>query len=473
MAAPARVLAVDLGASSGRVMLGEVTDSSVALRELHRFDNRPVSVAGTLHWDVLSLWAGILDGLREARRLTDVRSVGVDSWAIDYALLDADGQLLGNPVHYRDGRTDGVAAAVFEQITAVRLFQTTGVQPLPFNTVFQLVAERRGALLDAAAGALLIPDLIGYWLSGERGGAELTNASTTGLLDTRTHDWTDELSAELKLPHRLFGGVRQPGTPVGELTKAVRDSTGLGASSVVTVGSHDTASAVVAVPAKGASPFAYISCGTWSLVGVELDEPVTSEQALADGFSNELGVDDTVRFLRNVMGLWLLQESVRAWTAEGSQCRVEDLVARASRLPSGRWEIDPDRPEFLPPGDMPERIRRECARTDQPVPRDPAEVTRCIIDSLAAAYERSLRSASQLTGVAVEVVHIVGGGARNRLLCQLTADRCQLPVVAGPVEATAYGNVLVQARAAGVLTGGLPDLRARLADLDTTTYQPR
>jgi rhamnulokinase len=461
--------AVDLGASSGRVMLAHVGDGGIELHEVHRFANRPVTVAGTLYWDLLSLWGGTIDGLRIAGRRTDrVAGIAVDSWAVDYALVDPDGVLLGNAVHYRDRRTDGVAAALSEVMPPDRLYARDGLQPLPFNTVFQFAAARDTWAMRHAAHALLIPDLFGYWLTGQLA-SEQTNASTTGLLDTRSGQWDAGLFTALGLRHDLFPPVRPPGTLLGPLQAGVAADCELGDAVVSLVGSHDTASAVAGVPAAGEN-FAYISCGTWSLVGVELAKPVTTEAARGAGFSNELGVDGTVRFLRNVMGLWLLQECVRTWQRHGEVIDLPRLLAEAGQVPGGRIVIDPDRPEFLPPGDMPERLRAECRRTGQPVPETPAEITRCILDSLADAYRRAVRQAAGLSGVAVEVIHLVGGGAQNALLCQLTADACELPVVAGPVEAAAYGNVLVQARTAGVLTGGLAELRQLLRR--TTTYYP-
>jgi rhamnulokinase len=462
--------AVDLGASSGRVMVADVSDSGVELQEVHRFANRPVSVAGTLHWDILSLWAGTVEGLRVAAgRAGRIDGVAVDSWAIDYALIDADGRMLANPVHYRDRRTDGVAAAVGRIVAPQLRYARTGVQELPFNTVFQFAAARDSWAMRHAAHALLIPDLFGYWLTGQLA-SERTNASTTGLLDLRSYQWDADLFDTLGLRCELFPAVRAPGTALGPLLADVAAECDLADAVVSLVGSHDTASAVVGVPAVD-DRFAYISCGTWSLVGVEIPAPVTTEAARAANFSNELGVDGTVRFLRNVMGLWLLQECVRTWQRQGTDVDLPRLLAEARRVPGGRSVIDPDRPEFLPPGDMPARLRAECERTGQPVPGTPAELTRCILDSLAAAYRRVVRQAAELSGARVEVVHLVGGGAQNALLCQLAADACELPVIAGPVEAAAYGNVLVQARTAGVLRGGLAELRGLLRGVDT--YLPR
>jgi rhamnulokinase len=322
-----------------------------------------------------------------------------------------------------------------------------------------------------AAHALLIPDLFCYWLTGELG-CELTNASTTGLLDVREKRWSDDVFAALGLRQTLMAPLRSPGESEGTLSTQVAEESGMGSLPVVAVGSHDTASAVAAVPARD-DRFAFISSGTWSLVGVEIDAPITTPQAREAGFTNELGVDGRVRFLRNVAGLWLLQESLRAWERAGMRQQLRALHAAAESLPPGRFVIDPDRPEFLAPGDMPERLRAECVRTGQSVPQTPAEVVRCALDSVAAAYARSVRAAAALSGRTVDVVHIVGGGARNAVLCQLTADSCGLPVVAGPAEATAYGNVLVQARAAGIVDGSIAELRYRfLRDIDAATYQP-
>lgn len=461
--------AVDLGASSGRVIVGTVEDGRVALHEVNRFPNGPVAVAGALHWDVLGLYRGVLDGLRAAGREAGVLSgVGIDSWAVDYGLLDGDGALLGNPFHYRDGRTDGVPETVFATIPAAELYSRTGLQVQPFNTLFQLVAAQGTAALAAARTALLVPDLLGYWLTGARV-AEVTNASTTGLLDASTRTWATDLAERLGIDASMLPPLLDAGALLGH----VRADVGLhGSVPVWTVGSHDTASAVVAVPAVG-DDFAYISCGTWSLVGLELDEPVLTEASRAANFTNEAGVDGTVRYLRNVMGLWVLQESIRTWNEAGLPADLPDLLAAAARVPALTTVVDLDAPTFLPPGDMPARIADEAARTGQTPPQSQAETVRCILDSLALAYRRAVRQASALADREVSVVHVVGGGVRNELLCQLTADATGLPVVAGPVEGAALGNVLVQARAAGVLSGGLADLRAVGArGLELRRYEP-
>jgi rhamnulokinase len=444
-----RVAAADLGASSGRVIVGTAGPDELSIAECHRFPNRPVRTAGTLHWDILFLYQELLDGLRRAGR---VDGIGIDSWAVDYGLLDADGALLGNPVHYRDTRTEG-AAENLRRLGARDLYATTGLQFLPFNTIHQLAAERR---LDIARRLLLVPDLLAYWLTGVEG-AEVTNASTTQLLDVRTRAWATPLMTRIGVDPALFPALREPGTVIGP----AGDGT-----PVIAVGSHDTASAVVGVPAA-TERFAYISCGTWSLVGVELDRPVLTEASRAANFTNELGVDGTVRYLRNVMGLWLLQECVREWGAD-----TATLLAEAARLPRTAV-IDPDDPVFLSPGDMPARIAAACRQADQPVPTSRAATVRCIVDSLAAAHHRAVEQAQELSDTTVDVVHIVGGGAQNTLLCQLTADACGLPVIAGPAEATAVGNVLVQARTLGAIHGDLTHLRTLIRQTQPTkTYQP-
>ncbi|MEU7908652.1 rhamnulokinase family protein [Actinoplanes sp. NPDC049118] len=449
--------AVDLGASSGRVMVGRVEAGAVSLAAVNRFANEPVRAGGTLHWDILALYRGVLEGLRLAG---PVDGIGIDSWAVDYGLLDATGSLLGNPVHYRDARTDGVPERVAALLGEDKLYALTGLQKLPFNTIYQLVAAAGTPQLEAARRLLLIPDLIAYWLTGEAG-AEFTNASTTQLLDLRTGGWAGELMTSLGIRPDLFPPLRAPGTVIGPVLPEL----GIGTPDVIAVGSHDTASAVVGVPATRPE-FAYISCGTWSLVGVELPAPVLTEASRLANFTNEGGVDGTVRYLRNVMGLWPLQECLREWGSPD----LPALLRAAAAVPAFRAVVDLDDPVFLAPGDMVGRLTAASGRGAS----SPAEVVRCIMDSLALAHRRAVRQAQELSGRHVDVVHIVGGGARNELLCRLTADACGLPVLAGPVEATALGNVLVQARAAGVIGGGLPALRAVLRETQQIVrYEPR
>jgi len=445
-------------------MVGQIAPGQLALHESHRFPNIPVTVLGTLYWDILQLYHGVLDGVRGAARTFDLASLGIDSWGVDYGLLDKDGGLLGNPVHYRDARTDGAVAEVLAKIPPQDLYAATGVQQLPINTIYQLAAAARTPQLAAAQTLLLIPDLLGYWLTGEVG-AEVTNASTTQLYDVRAQSWAVGLMERVGFPVHLFPALRLPGAIIGDLLPEVGRRTGLANRPtpvpVVAVGSHDTASAVVSVPAQGRN-FGYISCGTWSLAGVELDHPVLTDASRAANFTNETGVDGTIRYLRNVMGLWLLQESVRTWAEGGQPTDLRALLADAARLPPLRAVIDPDDPVFLPPGDMPTRIAEACRRMGQRPPASPAETVRCIIDSLALAYRRAIRQVQELSGRHVDTVHVVGGGSRNALLCQLTADACGLPVVAGPAEAAALGNILVQARSLGAAPSDLPGMRALL-----------
>jgi rhamnulokinase len=455
--------AVDLGASGGRVMLGRVGPSTLELSEAHRFGNQPVRLPDGLHWDVLRLYHEILRGLRAAALQAEdaggIAGVGVDSWGIDYGLLDSSGALLGNPYHHRDGRTQGVVDQVHRRLPREDLYVITGVQFLPFNTLYQLAADAAAGRLEAAGTMLQIPDLIGYWLTGSSG-AEVTNASTTALLDLHGGCWSRRACEAAGVPPRLLPALRRPGEPLGAPLPEVAAETGLAPSAVITaVGSHDTASAVVAVPSEW-DRSAYISCGTWSLVGVELERPVLTPAGRAANFTNELGVDGRIRYLRNVMGLWLLQESLRVWARARLPADLPSLLRGAAEQPPGGPLVDPDDPAFLPPGDMPARIRAACRDSGQPEPAGQAGLVRCILDSLAAAYARTLRDAARLSGRQVEVVHLVGGGARNRLLCELTADACGLPVLAGPVEATALGNLLVQARARGTIAGDLDTLRA-------------
>jgi rhamnulokinase len=453
-------VAVDLGAASGRVMVGVAGPGLLELHEVHRFPNDPVSLPDGLHWDALRLYHEILEGLRRAGRADlELRSIGIDSWGVDYGLIDEGGRLLGNPHHYRDTRTAAGVEAVHAIVPRDRLYARNGLQFLPFNTLYQLAASLGTPELESAATMLLTPDLIGYWLTGVKG-AEETMASTTGMLDARERTWALDLLDEVGLPRAILPPIGRPGDIAGPLRHAVAEEAGLPVGVHLTlVGSHDTASAVVAVPAEG-SDFAYISSGTWSLVGVELGAPVLTEESRLAEFTNERGVDGRVRYLRNVMGLWLLQESMRAWERTGTPEDLGALLDAAAELPPGGPVIEPNEPAFMPPGDMPARIADACRRADRPVPPTRPAMVRCILDSLAVAYARAIDDSRRLSGQEIRAVHVVGGGSRNALLCQLTADICGLPVIAGPVEATALGNVLVQSRAHGGLAGDLETLRA-------------
>ncbi|WP_137294254.1 rhamnulokinase [Nocardioides dongxiaopingii] len=464
-----RVAAVDLGATSGRVMAGRVGPDSLSLDELHRFPNGGVRAHGSLHWDVLGIHREVLAGVREVARSGPLDGIGIDSWAIDYGLLDRDGRLLGNPYSHRDSRTDGVAERVLGTVDAAEMYATTGLQQLPFTTVYQLVASLGTAALESAETMLLLPDLLSYWLTGH-GGAERTNASTTGLYDVRSGEWATDLARQCGLPWSILPPLRDAGDVVGPLLPEVAEHLGVGADvPVVGVGSHDTASAVVGVPA-GEESFAYISSGTWSLVGLELEKPVLTEEARLADFTNEGGVDGTVRFLKNVMGLWVLSESLRTWGDRRiAGADLTTLLRAAADAPPLRTVVDVNHPSLLPPGDQPARIQRLAEDAGEPVPRTPQAITRTILDSLALAYRRHLRTAATLAGRDVSVVHVVGGGSQNALLCQLTADATGLPVLAGPAEAAALGNVLVQARTLGA---DLPDMAA-MRSLVRRTHEVR
>jgi rhamnulokinase len=443
--------AVDLGASGGRVMRGVVDGDRVELEAVHRFGNGVVELDGHLRWDLTALHREVLVGLE---RIPEPASIGIDTWGVDYGLVDERGALLAEPIAYRDDRTSTALDDVHRVVAPDELFAINGLQMLPITTIYQLVAERRGPLLDRAAHAVLLPDLVAAWLTGELR-TEVTNASTTGLLDVRTRRWATELFERLDLPVDLLPALQAPGERRGTTSSGVP---------VVAVGSHDTASAVVAVPAT-TDRFAYICSGTWSLVGLELGSPVLSEAARLANFTNEAGVDGTTRFLRNVGGLWLLQECLRAWGRHD----LDSLLAAAGARSADGPRIDVDDPAFIPPGRMPERIARAAGR-----PMAEVATVRCIIDSLADAYARTVHTAAALADVEVDVVHVVGGGSRNELLCQLTADATGLPVVAGPAEASALGNVVVQARAAGLVPESLASIRRVLAaGTAVQTYQPR
>ncbi|MEB0000794.1 rhamnulokinase family protein [Cryobacterium sp. RTS3] len=474
------VAAIDLGASSGRVMLGHVGHNELRLRPVARFPNLPVRTIDGLHWDILDLYRNVLAGLHSAvREEPGLRSAAVDSWAVDYALLSGQ-RMLGNPFHYRDERTAAGVEATHALVPHSELYSGNGLQFLPFNTLYQLAAERQAGGLDRAETMLLIPDLLGFWLTGERV-AERTNASTTGLLTVSTGhvhgsghgsghgEWDDALIARLGLPRSIFPRLVDPGSRIGSLLPAVAHEIGaVSRLDLVAVGSHDTASAVVAVPMRDENA-AYISSGTWSLVGVELNSPVLTEESRAANFTNEGGVDGRVRYLRNVMGLWLLSESMRSWDLEGVAFELPFLLAQAAQVTGPVTVFDVDDPDFLAPGDMPERIRAHCSAHGLAVPATPVELVRSIIESLATKYASTLRAASELSGTSIRTVHIVGGGSQNELLCQLTANLAGLPVLAGPVEATAIGNVLIQARAQGLAHGSLEALRTLVAQ----AYSPR
>lgn len=467
------VAAVDLGATSGRVMLGYVGDNTLELHPVARFPNNPVRIVDGLHWNILELYRSALTGLEDAiREEPSLRSIAVDSWGADYALLRGN-RMTGAPYHYRDERNLAASDAVHRQIGPAELYRANGLQYLSFNTLYQLWAERETGALDDAESFLMIPDLLNFWLTGRRA-AERTNASTTGLLNVTTRSWDEGLIERLDLPRRMFPDLLDAGNTVGPLRPEIAAQLGARPDLVVTaVGSHDTASAVVAIPATS-DDFAYISCGTWGLVGVELGSPVLNEQSRLANFTNEGGVDGRIRFLHNVMGLWLLTESVREWERDGETIDLVTLLKQAADVSHPVPTFDASDARFMAPGDMPARIGAILAERGEAAPAGRAELVRSILESLAASFAEAVDTACALSGATASVVHIVGGGSQNELLCQLTADRLGRPVLAGPVEATAIGNILVQARAQGIVTGSLESLRALVARaFPPTLYRPR
>jgi rhamnulokinase len=449
--------AIDFGASSGRVLAGRFDGERVSLTEAARFPNRPVDLPDGRHWDLLGLYARAVDGLRSIALDGPLTGVGVDTWAVDYGLLDRDGRLLGLPFHYRDHRTDGAVDRSFARVSREDQYAVAGIQTMPINTVFQLEAERGSAALGAAERIALIPDLLAHWLGGDLVN-EATNASSTGLLDARTGAWAHDLIDALQLPAGLFGPTVQAGTTIGRLRPAL----GLGDAAVHAVGSHDTASAFAAAPVVG-DDAAILSSGTWSLLGLELDAPVLTDAARDANLTNERGVDGTIRLLKNVMGLWLEQELSRAWNVHAAE-----LQRLAGEADPDVPVLDIDDPAFLAPDDLPALIAERCRRSDQAPPATRGETVRTVLVSLACRYRWVLEQLEAVSGRTIRTIHVVGGGVRNELLCRLTADVTGRTVLAGPVEGTGMGNVLVQLRAAGEL-GSLAELRAVAA----ASAQPR
>jgi rhamnulokinase len=446
-------LAFDLGAESGRAILGTLDGARLEIEELHRFANTPVRVFDALYWDTLRLWHEIQRGLAIAgrERRLQLDGIGIDTWGVDFALLGADGALADNPRHYRDARTNGVMEKVFETVPRAEVFAQTGIQFMQFNSLYQFYALKLAGspALAAARTLLFMPDLLNYWLTGVAR-AELTIASTSQFYDPRKRTWAYDLLDKLGLPTDILPEIVAPGTRLGLLLGSVAEAAALGAVPVYATGCHDTASAVAAVPAEG-SNWCYISSGTWSLMGAELDEPVINERVLAENLTNEIGAGGKVRFLKNIAGLWLLQECRRAWALSGTEYSYEELVRLAGEAGPARGRIDVD--AFLEPGDMPRKIEEHCRARGQRPPETPAEFTRTILESLAERYRQVLESLESLAGRRFDVIHIVGGGSRNALLNQLVAEATGRTVIAGPSEATAIGNVLIQAIGAGELAG--------------------
>ena len=471
---PRQLLAFDLGAESGRAILGRLDEGRLELEELHRFATGATTVLDRLYWDVLRFHDELQHGLRAAAAHGELGSVGVDTWGVEFGLLAADGTLLDNPRHYRDPRTEGVMDGALETPGArERIFAATGLQFIPINTLWQLLSMKQSgaAQLAAAQRFLMMPDLLHYFLTGEQV-CEFSNATTTQFYDPRQRRWSTEVLDSLGLPTAMLPEIVDPGTRLGTLRPSLAEACGVGAGvPVVAPATHDTGSAVAAVPAEG-SDFAYISSGTWSLMGAELTAPNVSDAALAHNFTNEGGVGGTYRFLKNITGLWLVQECRRAWQVEGRELSYAELTEAARRAPAFQAFVNPDDARFLSPGDMPAKIRAFCRDTGQAEPADEAAVIRCVLESLALKYRSVLEQLEIVLERRLTPIHIVGGGIQNTLLCQLTADAARRPVVAGPAEATAAGNLLVQALGLGWL-GSVADIREVVrASFAPLTYEP-
>ena len=458
-----RVLAFDFGASSGRAILATYADGKIAMQEIHRFSNDPVNLCGTLYWDVQRLFFEIKQGITKAVHQGGFDAIGIDTWGVDFGLLDAHGQLVANPVHYRDERTVGMMEKAYEKVPQQELYDRTGIQLMRLNTVFQLVslAENRPDLLERAETMLLMPDLLAYFLTGAKY-AEYSEVSTTQMLDPKTGDWAYDLLERLGIPTRILPKIIDAGTPYGTLRADICDELGCPAVPVIAVCTHDTGSAVAAVPSQK-DDFIYISCGTWSLFGTELKAPIINETSRRFNLTNEGGYGRTARMLKNIMGLWLIQESRRQWIREGFDVSYADLEREALEIEPFRCFIDPDDPSFEMPGNQPRRVQEYCRRTGQTVPETRGEIMRCIYESLAMKYRYSFEAIRQVTGKTYASIHMIGGGTKDRLLCQMTADACRCEVVAGPIEATAMGNIAVQLIALGELKD-LKEARRVIAD---------
>jgi rhamnulokinase len=466
-------LAIDLGAESGRGILGRF-DKHLTLEEVHRFPNGPVRIGSHIHWDILRIWGEVQECLRLAATQPDasLASLGLDTWGVDFGLLDAADRLLGNPYHYRDTRTDGMIEIACKIVPRERIYTQTGIQFMQLNTLFQLFAMRQqeDPALEIARTFLMTPDLLNFWLTGCKAN-EFTISTTTQCYDPRNHNWAGELLFALDIPREIFQNIPQPGSILGELLPWVANEASSSAVPVVAVGCHDTASAVAAVPAQD-SDFIYISSGTWSLIGIEAGEPIINDDSLRFNLTNEGGVGGKTRFLKNIMGMWLLQECRREWNKTGKKYSYDDLALLAGGAPSLRSLIAVSDPRFLPPGDMVQRIQEFCRETGQSIPNTEGEIVRCILESLALEYRWNAEKLRLLSGKLLPVIHIIGGGSRNHLLNQLSADATGCRVIAGPVEATAIGNIMMQAIALGYLSD-LSDARRLVKNsFNLTIFEP-
>jgi len=475
MSNSANFAAIDLGAESGRVILGTVSDSKLELSDLHRFPNGPIRTLDELHWDVLRLWSEMKQGVGMAsQRASGLRGIGIDTWGVDFGLFVHGHALLGNPFHYRDARTNGILDKAFGIVPRKEIFDHTGIQFMQFNSIFQLLAMKlaNSPLLDAAETFLMMPDLFNFWFTGRKC-CEFTNATTTQAYDPRAGGWAKGLIEKLGIPARIFPEIVPAGTVLGPVCKAVREELGIDQVPVIAPATHDTGSAVAAVPAVGEAPWAFLSSGTWSLMGMEVTEPIINEKSLSYNFTNEGGVGGTFRFLKNIMGLWLVQESRRTWQKAGQDYSYAQLSEMAAAARPFLAVVNPDDASFLRPGDMPTRIVEFCRKTGQAAPSTPGETVRVCLESLALTYRQTLERIEACTSKHAEVIHIVGGGTQNKQLCQWAADATGRTVVAGPIEATAAGNVAVQAVATGVLDSLAAARKLIRQSFELVTYQPK
>lgn len=471
-------LAIDLGAESGRVIAGLFDGEQIRLEEMHRFPNGPITVAGTRRWDLIGLWKEIQIGLHQAALKFGKRvvSVGVDTWGVDYVLLSQKDEMLGQPYNYRDPRTDGILEHACSRVPRQEIFNSTGLQFMPINSLYQLIAMqlKDSELLSIAEHFLMIPDFFHWLLCGSKV-VEFTNATTTQFFDPKRRDWASDLLRKFDVPTKMLPTVVNPGTNLGKLRNEIAKSTGLERIDVVTPPTHDTAAAVAAVPTEstGTAKWAYISSGTWSLIGVEVQQAILNEEALKQNVTNEGGVDGTYRLLKNVMGLWLVQGCRQSFERAGNDFDYTQLTYLARKAQPFRSLIHPNDPAFLSPTDMVESIREWCRKHYESVPEDEGQIIRCALESLAMKYRDVLEGIEKLTGETIDVIHIVGGGCKNAVLNQFTANACGKTVVAGPVEATALGNVLIQARAAGEI-GSLAEIRKIVkASSELETFEPQ
>lgn len=448
-----RVLAFDFGASSGRAIIGEFDGKSFQMEEIHRFTNDPVMVNGTFYWDILRLFHEIKTGITKAIHAGGFDAIGIDTWGVDFGLLDKNGNLLQNPVHYRDSRTDGMPEKLFSVVPKEEVYNETGIQIMKFNTIFQLftIAQKEPELLERAETMLFIPDLFAYFLTGVKK-AEYSIVSTSQIMNPNTGDWTYDLLEKLGVPTSILPEIIDAGSIYGMLSDDICEELGAPKVPVIAVCTHDTASAVVSVPSEE-KDFIYISCGTWSLFGTELDKPIISKASEELNVTNEGGYDRTVRFLKNIMGTWLIQESRRQWIREGFEVTFADLEKEALACEPFKCFIDPDCLDFEKPGNLPKRVQEFCERTGQYVPQNRGEIMRCIYESLAMKYRYAFNAIREVTGKTYNTIHMLGGGTKDRLLCQMTADSCNVKVVAGPIEATATGNIAVQLIALNEISG--------------------